>query len=727
LDITFSTRNLENKLITTIWGTTKKPVSSDRLASFFGRFPDLEGTLYIGYPIIGTPEGAFPIDAMLISPSKGILLFDLIEGRDETGYAEKQDDGFNKFEAKLKNHRTLMQGRTLRIALNIATFAPALPTGKTTLVDYPLLNEDCLKKYYDEIGDGEQAYSEAVAVIQSISTIRKGRKKREIKNPESRGAKLKNLEDSIANLDNLQGRAVIETVEGVQRIRGLAGSGKTIILALKAAYLHARHPEWKIAVTFHTRALKGQLRRLINTFHIEQTNEEPDWGNLHILQSWGAPGSAEKNGIYYTYCKQAGTEYFDLTGARNRFPRREFEGVCKNAIEEKKVASPVYDAILVDEAQDLSAHFLQICYQLLSEKKRLIYAYDELQNLNSSSLPPPEEIFGVDATGRPNVQFLPPEPGKPQQDVILEMCYRNSRPVLATAHALGFGIYRDVPKGQTTGLIQMFDQSSLWLEVGYKATEGSLEDGRNVTLERTLDSSPRFLEQHSEISDLVQFHCFSSAKEQAEWVADQVSKNIENDELEPGDIIVINPEPFSTRNVVGPIRKILFEREIQSHLAGVDTSPDIFFDEEGKSVAFTGIYRAKGNEAGMVYIINAQDCQFSLGGMATLRNRLFTAITRSKAWVRVVGFGDGMQKLIDEFEKVKAQDFKLKFKYPTAEERKHLNIVNRDKDVRVVREGAKNFEKVLKELQSGRVAIEDLPPEQVEFLRKLLIERDQGK
>jgi superfamily I DNA and RNA helicase len=714
-------------MITTIWGTTKKPMSSERLAGFFAKNPSLEGTLYIGYPIIGTPEGAFPIDAMFISPQKGIILFDLVEGRDEKEYSERQDDNFNKFEAKLKNHRQLMQGRSLKISLNIVTFAPAINNTKTKIHDYPLVNDNSIGEYIESLEEKKQAYSEAVSVMQAISTLRKSRKRRDVSKAESRGAKLKELEDSIANLDNLQGKAVIETVEGVQRIRGLAGSGKTIVLALKAAYLHARHPEWKIAVTFHTRALKGQLRKLINTFHIEQTNEEPDWGNLHVLQSWGAPGSAEKNGIYYTYCKQTEAEYFDLLGARGKFTNREFESVCKAAIDEKKIASPVYDAILVDEAQDLSASFLQICYQLLGEKKRLIYAYDELQNLSSSSLPLPEEIFGVDSKGVPNVSFAHPEPGKPQQDVILEKCYRNSRPVLATAHALGFGIYRDIPKGQTTGLIQMFDQSSLWLEVGYKAIEGSLEDGEDVTLERTGDSSPYFLEKHSEISDLVQFYNFSSAKEQDAWVAEQISINIKQDELEPGDIIVINPDPFSTRKVVGPIRRILFEQGIQNHLAGVDTSPDIFFDEDGKSVAFTGIYRAKGNEAGMVYIINAQDCHFSLGGMATLRNRLFTAITRSKAWVRVVGFGDGMQRLIEEFNRVKEENFRLKFRYPTAEERKHLNIVNRDKDEKIVLEGARNLQKVLKELQSGRVALEDLPADQVEYLRSILIDQDKSK
>ena len=47
----------------------------------------------------------------------------------------------------------------------------------------------------------------------------------------------------------MQGRAVIETVEGVQRIRGLAGSGKTIVLALKAAYLHA--PVSRVAYRRH--------------------------------------------------------------------------------------------------------------------------------------------------------------------------------------------------------------------------------------------------------------------------------------------------------------------------------------------------------------------------------------------------------------------------------------------------------------------------------------------
>ena len=539
------------------------------------------------------------------------------------------------------------------------------------------------------------------------------------------------MEDSIANLDNLQGRAVIETVEGVQRIRGLAGSGKTIVLALKAAYLHDQHPDWKIAVTFNTRSLKGQFRQLINTFSIEQTNEEPDWDNVQILQAWGAPGGGDRNGLYYAFCQMHGLEYHDFGSARRQFGRdKEFDAVCQKAVDALQQPVGVYDAMLVDEAQDLPPSFLCLCYELLKPEKRLIYAYDELQNLNSQPLPSPEEIFGKNADGTPRVRFTEAAPGKPQQDIILEKCYRNSRPVLVTAHALGFGIYRKPDQRfatlsghQDTGLIQMFDHKDLWLDVGYAVAEGRLEDGQHVTLQRTASSSPEFLENHSPVDDLIQFMSFDSTEEQSQWLADAIMKNLQDEELRHDDIVVINPDPLTTRNAVGPIRKVLFKKGVNSHLAGVDTSPDVFFNSNADSVTFTGIYRAKGNEAAMVYIINAQDCFSAFGNLAGVRNRLFTAMTRSKAWVRVVGVGPPMQRLTLEFEEVKKNDFRLAFRYPTEAERRHLNIVNRDmttEEKERVTKGKSDLAALIDDLESGRVHLEDLGADQIERLRALL-------
>lgn len=41
-------------MVTVITGTTTKPMSSEQLKNFFQSHLNLEGYLYIGYPIIGT-------------------------------------------------------------------------------------------------------------------------------------------------------------------------------------------------------------------------------------------------------------------------------------------------------------------------------------------------------------------------------------------------------------------------------------------------------------------------------------------------------------------------------------------------------------------------------------------------------------------------------------------------------------------------------------------------
>jgi superfamily I DNA and RNA helicase len=79
----------------------------------------------------------------------------------------------------------------------------------------------------------------------------------------------------------------------------------------------------------------------------------------------------------------------------------------------------------------------------------------------------------------------------------------------------------------------------------------------------------------------------------------------------------------------------------------------------------------------MAYIINVQDCFTSrvTRDVARVRNRLFTAITRSKAWVRVLGVGLDMAELKAEFKKAKAAGVELRFGYPTEAERNQMTMV----------------------------------------------------
>jgi superfamily I DNA and RNA helicase len=706
-----------------IRGTNDKPGASLSLVETCARFDDIGGQLFVGYPIIGSADGRFAVDALYMSPDKGLVAFDLVDGHDLGDFEDRQDIAATRLQQRLLGYKDLVKRRKLQIPISTITYAPVLPDREVALdADYPCVNPGFLRDALDRISWPEHSndlYECAVSAIQSISTIRRARTARAIESPSSRGAKLQKLEASIATLDNRQSSAVIETVDGVQRLRGLAGSGKTIVLALKAAYLHAQHPEWRIAVTFNTRSLKGQFRNFINNFVVEQTGEEPDWSKIRVINSWGAPGGEERAGLFYEFCFNNGATYRDFNDARAEFGRDyAFDGACAAAMAEVGTPKVSYEAILVDEAQDLPVSFLRICYSMLDEHRRLIYAYDELQSLSGEGLPSAAEIFGADSSGRPLVTF-----DSPGQDIVLEKCYRNSRPVLVTAHGLGFGIYRAPRRAQTTGLVQMFDQPSLWTDIGYTVKSGNLNPGSLVTLIRTEATSPRFLEEHSPVDDLIQFQCFGTKAEQDAWVADEIERNLKEDELRPDDIIVINTDPLTTRHNLGAVRKLLLDRKIASHLAGVDTAADVFFQPGRRSVTFSGIYRAKGNEAGMVYIVNADEAQAAARNLARVRNRLFTAITRSKAWVRVLGIGPDMEMLQEEFERIKASGFELNFRYPTPEERETLQVIHRDISVAQEQELGERIatvESILEDVEAGKLYREDLDPDVLERLARFL-------
>ena len=694
--------------VSVISGTSDKPAASQALAEAMAAHGDLSGKLFLGYPVIGTHDGRHQIDALWASDEAGFVAFDLVEGTDLSGHRERQDDSANAIESHLRSRRELVRRsgrqRNLLVPVHTATFAPGASALPDDDPDYPVAKADNLGRVLTSFRwtteGGTAEFQAALSALENISTIRRPGRPRSFDRPDSRGAKLKRLEDSVATLDEQQAGAVIETADGVQRIRGLAGSGKTIVLALKAAYLHAQHPEWRIAVTFLTRSLKTFFRRLITDSYWSQTKETPDWNQLRIIHAWGAPGGEKWDGIYHQFCRATGATYLDYGKARRRLgPANPFKSACSLALKEAKHVADAYDVILVDEAQDLPPEFLRICYKLLTSDKRLVYAYDELQNLGHESLPELDGIFGA------NVRR--PRNGA-ASDIVLKKCYRNSRPVLTTAHVLGFGIYREADPGNRTGIVQMFDDPQMWHDVGYRPVSGAIRDGKPTVLERPKDTSPRFLETHSDLDDLIRFIVFNSEEEQAEWVASEIGRNLQDDELRPEDIVVINPDPHSTPQAVGPIRALLLDADIQHHLAGVDTEADVF--RQPDSVTFTGIHRAKGNEFGMVYVVNAHDCYAADYNLAVIRNRLFRAVTRSKAWVRVCGVREEMQHLAAEHAKLVGADYQMRFVYPTERQRQQMRIVHRemsDAGRKRVSEYKNTFSSFIEDVGAGHVYPED--------------------
>lgn len=692
-------------------GQSSKIASNECLIDFF-KNSEYNGKLYTGYPILYSGGDNITLDAIWISP-KGIIVFDIIEGPNVDDRSNYRDNLYNKIEATLKQYSKLSKGRNLLVRHEVITYAPAC----TNVCDLDCTaNNDNLNSVISDITEEwadctEAVYKLIISVIQSIVQL-KAPAPRATKTANSRGAIMNNLEETIANLDNQQEKAIIEYKDGIQRIRGLAGSGKTIVLALKAAYLHSVNPDWDIAITFNTRSLKDQFKDLIELFCIQRMGQKPNYEKIKIIHAWGGSSSP---GIYYDFCKDNNIVYSDFRDAKIKSAsagKLPFDYICELAVSETKGKSVCekYDLILVDEAQDLSASFLNLCYKTLKgSNKRLVYAYDELQKLHEgSSLPNPKSIFS------PRIKF---------DDIILNRCYRNPKQALAVAHALGFGIYRN------TGLVQFFDEPKLWKDLGYNTIVGNLRTGDNVTLAREDNAAHQQLNQYSDSNDIIKFIACEDKMDQAKRVVADIIKNLNEEDLSCKDIIVINPASLTTKDEVAIIRKLLYERGINSHIAG-DVNKDKFFIDS--SIAFTGINRAKGNEVPMVYIINAQYCyaganpQFPNRGLQEKRNVLFTAITRSKAWVRVYGGGQHMKLLTEEFQKVVDNDYTLKFTYPSKDEIKKINLISRDITDDETNKLSKEIElfnginEIIDGIKRGDAFIEDYPDNMHPIITALL-------
>ena len=116
----------------------------------------------------------------------------------------------------------------------------------------------------------------------------------------------------------------------------------------------------------------------------------------------------------------------------------------------------------------------------------------------------------------------------------------------------------------------------------------------------------------------------------------------------------------------------------------------------------------------MVYAIDSQYAAAEFNAV-TRRNKLFTAITRSRAWVRITGYGDRMEEVIGaEAEAVRQNGYDLKFEIPTASELATLRHIHRDRpegDEVTVKKATAGVSAFLEAVERGEMDLHDLPPD----------------
>lgn len=465
-------------------------------------------------------------------------------------------------------------------------------------------------------------------------------------------------ENKIYLLDDDQLDAAMTLSDGCQRIRGLAGTGKTIVLSMKAARLHALYPDAKILYTFYTQSLYKQITRLVSIFYKKMTGEEFDTNNqnLKIMHSWGGK---VKKGVYSDCCKKVNIRpktYNDV-----RFDKNPFGTICKELLEYE--LKEEYDYVLIDEAQDLPVEFFHLVARIAKKPCNIVWAYDELQSTGDVQMPEAKELFGLDYKGDELVVL------NNKNDFILEKSYRNNIKVLFLAIGLGFGIYSE------NGIVQMINEEETWRALGFELESNSLKYGEDVEIKRPEKNSPMNIQSYYNKYDVLTSKFFETRKEELDYVSDNIIKLINEENVKPEDIIVIDLDQKKANDNLKYIQRLLFEADINSTIPGFVDSVDDFFIEE--NVTLTTARRAKGNESPVVFILGIDTMYQSKNKVEDRikRNLAFISITRAKGWCFITGSGKNCDLFKVEYDKIFKHFPVFKFKYPEEEYLKEIQRI----------------------------------------------------
>ncbi|NMP04850.1 ATP-binding domain-containing protein [Pseudoalteromonas arctica] len=635
-----------------------------------------DSIIYYGFPVFKDYEdSSVKSKFCILSKAHGLVILNTASPAEIEEDDDNLDQLYSFIESALKKSKAIrVNKKQLAINLDSALYVEGL---SESIVD-SLENEVIcslqgiklfLSEQKNESDMLDDIFEEVRSIIEGSKALSRASKRIKVsEDPTTKLNVLIALEKEVSNFDVEQRKIAISLINGPQRIRGLAGSGKTVVLAMKAAHIHLQHPTKKILFTFYTKSLYGLIRESIARFYRHFAGDEPNWELIEILHSWGGKSI---DGVYYNACVENSIAGIPFGEAKRLNPRDPFSAVCKDA--SVKNIKQKYDYILIDEAQDLPNEFFQLCYKLAhgvsGAEKNIVWGYDELQSIFNVYQRTPEELFGVDEKGVPRIDLNSLASNLTfgqSNDLVLYKCYRNPLEVLVTAHALGFAVYANKP-------VQMLENKEHWEDVGYYIENDSeLIVGSDVRIGRKRESSPLSIYEHQDVQDIIQYYKASSVDNECDWIIARILE-AKNEGIKPHDILIICLDDRHAKIYFSKLSLLLVQNGLRSNnlLASSSSAPPFMLEE---MITLSTVHRAKGNEAAMVFSVGI-DGLYNERELRSGRNKIFTAFTRTKAWLRVTGIGEKAQLFFDEIDKSISESPFLSFKVPDTQE---IETIQRD-------------------------------------------------
>ncbi|WP_219904139.1 AAA family ATPase [Stenomitos frigidus] len=277
--------------------------------------------------------------------------------------------------------------------------------------------------------------------------------------------------------------ATNRTVSGYRRIRGSAGSGKSLVLAARAAHLSSEKKQ--VLVVSYNITLWHYLRDLAVRYPVptRTINQTTTWLHFH---EWCKRVICNEAGLAneYNALWQDGEDISEVL-------ETEIVALTNQAIDIAGSSLTTYDAILVDEGQDYNPFWWNTLRRVLRPGGEMVLVADETQDLYQRARSwTEEEMNGVGFKG-PWVR--------------LDICYRLPPALIQTltdfAEQYLPQVKLNLPKAESPELDQ-YPVSLRWVQL--KTTDGVAEECVNAMLKISGSADP--VVAYADITLLVPTH-----------------------------------------------------------------------------------------------------------------------------------------------------------------------------------------------------------------------------
>ena len=435
------------------------------------------------------------------------------------------------------------------------------------------------------------------------------------------GSKGDRLSDALAErraLTELQQRLTSSVWDdGPRLLRGVAGSGKTVVLATQAARmierLHKKNadlfgvdaqPLPVLAVCFN-RTLVPFIRQRIEMAYRQRTEEGLPEKSLLVTHF---------NTLLYLLNRRGFCGYYRIKDVPDPGDRAlKYLADLRSLTGERRdqLLNGLFHGIYVDEGQDFHEHDYRVLLELSarteSRQPRMFVFYDDAQNLYGLQRPTWSDL-GLELRGR---------------SVVMDECFRNTRQIVEPAFNVLLGVHADDPQSVRTRSF---------------ADVQTLKDKDLI----------KFQDRHLRVcfssreGDPSSFSLFDNEHEEAQHVAERCEQLMSEDSLLPQDIFVLTFKRSRASKLATAISRRLGDNRVRCPFEEAEKD-DLAIQPD--KITVSTVASAKGYDAPYVIVASVQDFPEDVEG----RVSLYVACTRAREWldVNAVGRAD----LVNEFER----------------------------------------------------------------------------